>query len=637
MVIPTRSCSRAWQRSAVFLVFLLHVGCDSKYQGRCPDSALADNLRHSRPQSELCNNYTTDCSHQVAFIKLDMPAVAYSNATCLMMYLSNDSFDCSHENFRGTPSQKEEYGRMRLSSYLYKDGCHEIPNFNLTFTDIKWKRLRMRYVENSVAEQRKIALCREFKVDPFRNALPASLTLFFDCLWSTGGYDKKAYHFQYQVITPSDYTFFYDYAFFVPDHNYIDEEKTNLINWELFMVVDITDIPHYISVRVQTAPEHFNISAYKIELYRTLAETRVIRMWRPNMTSDTGGGGSGGCEVTREEIRCRYDTNFRPGIYHFTASIVHPICQSSREGCYVSKTPYITLVELPEKIGLISIVAVVILVPIFLTAYFISRRKCYSKVETPAPVGPPKMLLMYNPVSTQHVRVMMEITRYLRSCRLHAMLDQFGIPQSEHKDPVQWYREAFDEADFVGIFASPKTSAVERDAILRCTRYLHTETIAQSQLRAKLCLPGARCKFFCIALPGTSWDTLPPEAQALKRYTLPRDLDPLLVLVGLAPQCDHGAGFERALAVALAPETPITIAVPNLPPPSAITSNDEEQQPLANHNLTQHNQQQRTPPESCCPDAFSISDQDLLTSSQPYLSDTGSRTSSLDQFSLLGE
>lgn len=82
---------------------------------------------------------------------------------------------------------------------------------------------------------------------------------------------------------------------------------------------------------------------------------------------------------------------------------------------------------------------------------------------------------------------------------------------------MRWYVEAFNEADYVGIFPSPVCNTTENNAVMRTLIYSNTHTIAQSQLRQRLCSPGAKCKFFGVALPGACWETLPDEAQALKR------------------------------------------------------------------------------------------------------------------------
>lgn len=69
-----------------------------------------------------------------------------------------------------------------------------------------------------------------------------------------------------------------------------------------------------------------------------------------------------------------------------------------------------------------------------------------------------------------------------------------------------------------------------------------------------LAVPGPSCRVVSVLLPGCSWETLPPEASRLRQFTLPRDLDPMLVCLGAAPQCDGGEGLREALANDVRPD-----------------------------------------------------------------------------------
>lgn len=105
------------------------------------------------------------------------------------------------------------------------------------------------------------------------------------------------------------------------------------------------------------------------------------------------------------------------------------------------------------------------------------------------------------------------------------------------------------------------------------------------------------------------------------RYTLPRDLDPLLVLIGVVPQCDQGRGLLEALAN-VHPEREALVltlngTVSNVAGPSAQSS--------------------PTPtPVTCCA-ALSTSDPDLISTSQQVTSCMSTPASSDEQLSLLGD
>ncbi|KAK9505359.1 hypothetical protein O3M35_009439 [Rhynocoris fuscipes] len=476
----------------------------------------------------------------------------------------------------------------------------------------------MRYKRNS---ERTPALCREFIVS---KEIAKDLVLHFDCLWNLQ-IENQYYHFEYLAITPSGNSYIYKYLFFVPDSLTIVTESESVREWKAFLVMDISAVPNVLKLRLQTAPPSLNITTYKVEVLRTLQNNHT---WTVQQTilyaneSDSAG-----------ILKYTYNTKMKFGQYKFNVTPVHKDCIDNFI-CTVS-TPEFLIVEMTEPKLLTGLVAMVILIPILLMLYFIWKRNCDTTEPTREPAGPPKFLMMYEPVSVEHINTMIELYKYFKKCHLHPMIDQFGIAESESKDPLRWYCDAFKEADFVGIFASPIVSKSEREQAQIYNKYSDTEVIAQNQLSYSLCSPGAKCKFFCISVPGSQWDTLPPQAQALKRFNLPRDLDPLLFLTGVAPQCDGGKGFLQTLEIARNAEfnfgcdsNKLTESVlrnnhntPTIP--------DEEVGPSTASGLKDDD-------TSLCLDT-AISGSDLLSSRQ-YLSDEMSTPpSSLDQFSLLGE
>lgn len=552
------------------------------------------NTTNDSHTSGLCVNYSKSCSHQI-------PDANVFNETCMMIFHSKPSPVCQSENIlEGQVDNKEKNGKVQIQTYVYRVKDLPVgPAFNVSFMNIKWKKIYMRFIENQVKTP---SLCREFEVIP---EISSSFTLYFDCLWSTE-IEQKAYHFEYQAFTPSGDSFTYKYLFKVPYGDQIDV-KTPLRNWTIFMVVDVTGMPEHLTLRLQVAPARLEIKAYKVEVLKTLKDNSwVVKsvILKPN-PGDT-------------ELRFAYETKSKFGNYVFAATPIHENCTP----CAVSTTPHILIVEMAEPKFLTGVVTVVILIPVVLMVYLIWKRNWDpTKDQNNEPTGPPKLLLMYSPVSVKHVQTMIELAKYLnKTCGLITLIDELGIPESVTKDPLKWYIDSFNEADYVGIFASPNTTPADREAVRTFSRYQHIETIAQNQLSHRLCSPETKCKFFSIALPGTNWDTLPPEAAALKRYILPRDLDPLLVLIGVSPQCDGGAGFHQALETAAKAVEPPPLPPPIHPPGEVhpIAEEDEEEGRLS----------------PCC-NTLSVSDLELVSSRQ-YLSDTDT-ASSIDHLSLLGE
>ncbi|XP_073992203.1 uncharacterized protein isoform X2 [Rhodnius prolixus] len=562
--------------------------------------------RISRPNSEhtsgLCENNSLSCDHQARFPNI-------RNNSCQMIFHNKTSSVCSTENLNGDVDPYEYYGKMVLKTYLFIHGGLKYTAFNVTFMEMRWQKIYMRFIKN---QEKTPSICREFQVS---EQIASALILHFDCLWNLK-LDNQPYHFDYQAVTSSGDSYIYRYLFFAPSSERIDETERNVTKWSVFVVMDISAAPKLLTLRLQPAPAGLRITSYMVKVLRTLEDNswvtnQTILKVKENNTEDI--------------LIYRYDTKLKFGKYKFMVYPQHIDCKEDM--CAVSSPEY--LIEMTEPKLLTGLVATVILIPILLMLYFIWKRNCDTSEPNREPSGPPKLLLMYKPVSVEHINTMMELYRYFKKCHLHPMIDQFGIADSETKDPVRWYIDAFNEADFVGIFASPIVSEADRLQAQKYNKYSHTEIIAQNQLSRSLCSPGAKCKFFCVSLPGTQWDTLPPEAQALKRYKLPLDLDPLLVLIGVAPQCDRGVGFEQAIETARACETNFVFDKLPEPPFRNTTSPipDEEIGPSTASGIKDDD-------TSLCLDT-AISGSDLLSSRQ-YLSDEMSTPpSSLDQLSLL--
>lgn len=548
--------------------------------------------------SGLCFNDSKSCSHQMRDGNL-------SNEACNMTFHEKLSSVCRSENILdGEVDPNESYGKLILETYIFRHQNHNSgPAINISFSEINWKKIYMRFIENQVKTP---SLCREFEVTP---EISSSFTLYFDCLWSTA-IEQKAYHFEYQAFTPSGDSFTYKYLFQVPIGDNIDV-KTNLSNWTIFMVVDMTNMPEHLVLRLQVAPKRLGVKGYKVEVLKKLKDNswvvKTVKLY---------------AKPGEKEIRFLYETKSKFGNYVFEATLIHENC-TERTPCAISSSPHILIVEMAEPKFLTTVVSVVILIPILLMGYLIWRRKWDpEKDQTREPTGPPKLLLMYSPVSVKHVQTMIEMAKYFnKTCGLVALIDELGIPESVTKDPLRWYINSFNEADYVAIFASPDSVPTDREAVRKFSRYQHIEAIAQNQLSHRLISTETKCKFFSISIPKTNWDNLPPEAAALKRYTLPRDLDPLLVLIGVSPQCDGGYGFNQALEAAAVTVRGLESIPPPIHSPPALPIAEEEE-----------GADGRASP--CC-NTLSVSDLELVSSRQ-YLSDTDT-ASSIDHLSLLGD
>ncbi|KAF6212945.1 hypothetical protein GE061_010658 [Apolygus lucorum] len=591
--------------------------------------------------NKLCVNNSTSCSFQQS------GASSLQENACMMIYHSHNDSVCHNDKFEhGTSDVYEFFGRMTLHAFLYENWYTA---FNVSFTNIKWTNVHMRFIENRVKEA---SLCREFNIDP---SVSSNITnIFFDCLWDKN-IETKFFHFDYLAVGPHGESFVYKYIFNVPEARRIDLDRVNVTEWETFLVVDVSAAPKTLILRLQVAPPSLNITGYKVDIkyLDTVPGYQPVFGWFDYVWVNLTILASQEVEILRTlglekpwpvlnrtlpanendtELKFEFATKLKFGKYKFEVIPVHPLC--TRIQCQKSSTPEILIVEMTEPKLLTGIVVTCLCVPILLLTYFMWKRNCDTEKPCPELPGPPKFLLMYKPASIQHLRKIMELHKYFtKVCGIHSMMDQFMIPQTISKDPVSWYTLAFREADFVGIFASPETTPAEREAVLTYNAYIKTEDIALNHLRTYLCSPGSRCKFFSIILPGTQGETLPPQAQALKRYTLPRDLDPLLVLIGVTPQCDHGVGFNEALQAAMVPESPtvLSMPVPPMRPTTVDVGGEDDLDPREGGSRPPQDNSQ----SPCC-NTHSGSEMDLVsTQSRPYLSDM-STASSMDHLSLLG-
>ncbi|KAG8230444.1 hypothetical protein J437_LFUL014708 [Ladona fulva] len=68
----------------------------------------------------------------------------------------------------------------------------------------------------------------------------------------------------------------------------------------------------------------------------------------------------------------------------------------------------------------------------------------------------PSLLLIYRSTHTSHIRVVVELAKYLRNnCNIDAMVDELDVNRSKSQDPFDWYNGAISGADFIAVVSSP--------------------------------------------------------------------------------------------------------------------------------------------------------------------------------------
>lgn len=97
-----------------------------------------------------------------------------------------------------------------------------------------------------------------------------------------------------------------------------------LVDWQLFLVVDISVLP-VLKLRIQCAPPQYNVSIYSVKLRRRskpegndwVVSSKDLEA-PPNATEDTF-------------IEYSYDSGFKPGVYKFTVVPNHQTCAEANK------------------------------------------------------------------------------------------------------------------------------------------------------------------------------------------------------------------------------------------------------------------------------------------------------------------
>lgn len=532
----------------MFLTFNLHSTVSVEYS-----TVPFESVSTSTEGTELdrCASNVTSCSYQI-------PLAGVSEESCSLVKYDKTSKDCSYSFFKeGKMDEDEEFGSVVLFPYvLYHNYAYMA--FNVTFFNSKWKCLRFRFYESGSTQP---DICREFKLSEEVTPIAAfNVSLFYDCLWTHKDIESKTYHFQYIAYPYSDSPpISHQFVFFVPNVLNLgtfkccdsklpyDSEKSGVAKsqkgvkcyqcppfrqeiepkkLELFLSVDVSVLPK-LRLHVQTAHSMYNITRYRVQLTRSLVDDRwsvvdKIITVLPNQTY----------------FSFTHDTKYRPGVYNFTVTPLHVSCHN--EECRVTKAPGIVIVASTTEY-LIGMVSAVLLIPILIAIYFLWRRNRQPYPEPGGAMQPPKVLLVYNPDYKSHVSDMIRFCEYLKGCHVKPMLDIFCIPTSPSQNPMIWYREAFDLADFVLVFAPPPATVKQELHVMITYPFLQRESHNQFVVfLTRHRITRVRCFFrdflklegnkqvFSVRLPGCDWNGLYREAKYFKKFSLPEDIDKLL-------------------------------------------------------------------------------------------------------------
>nr|CAD7430250.1 unnamed protein product [Timema monikensis] len=526
---------------------------------------------------------------------------------------------CSNLPFEGGVDQ--DWGHVMLKSYYYVLGTNKLTALNVTFSLIKWNSLRMRFKE--VGGDKK-NFCRDFHLSL---EVPDSTVLFFDCLWSKAEYEKKSFGFEYEQRSALGSYAHRSYVFVVPSGDHINPTETELKNWELFMYVDISEIPK-LTLRWPLAPslfkeEPFNITAYNVSIYRRgpppddeeeeeeeLLNTAIVSAW------DAVGG-----ELSYTFLTDGSET------YWFTLRMIHEAC--GLQDCNVSKSHKIIISRMPypplwspcpfptanldlsalwphgppchtafthcplykvlyfcwdvttqsfifmwrmyqlspvfsaggnNRRTLIAIVCCSVLIPVFLCAFHVWRKRIPPDPQSQAK-SLPVVFINYVPSHDAHVAFMVELTKYLRShCAVDALMDRLDIPHFKSNDPHNWCIGEFERVDFVMVVSSPSTNQF-------VGIYKGVDQISLKLLKEKFGNSKSGLRYFSVQLPYCSEQDIPYEArQFIFSY-------PLLAPDLLAQDLESGAGLTGLF---FSPDIPAVSPPLSIPKPLLIFSDTIE-------------------------------------------------------------
>uniref|UniRef100_A0A1B6KDR1 SEFIR domain-containing protein n=1 Tax=Graphocephala atropunctata TaxID=36148 RepID=A0A1B6KDR1_9HEMI len=475
------------------------------------DSLNTDTATLSRPGKNLCyQRQDVNCSNQVTS--------EFHNATCLMRYINATSKACTESEFTGGVDLTESYGSVNLTPYAWFNGGFIFPTFNITFRNIKWKRLRFRFVK--VGED-SAQICREFVVSD--DVDPSSI-ISFDCLWGNGATAEEFYKFQFMLTTRSGYQLLYTYLLQVPADSDV-ESNIPPHKYRLFTLLEQTALPQ-IRMKFLVPPTWLNVSRVNVSLlYHGFLNGRVRELgkWTIDMLRSRPG-----YFISTET----FDISHTSGYYYFNTSFESPYCTTE---CTVSSTPKL-FIPGPDRDPKVWIALVLYFILVFgVAGLFLFRSEYYKKIID-GPEKLPVVLFIYESSYPSHIETIYKFREFLQdNCYIEPKLDLIDISKTDSMNPWQWYYKTFEEADYVIVFASPDESTEK--GIHEDNVYHNLHTYALKLLNVCL-LHKSKLKFSVasVKLPGCSWKTLPPEAQIVeKRFSLPEQLSHMFKFLNVPP------------------------------------------------------------------------------------------------------
>ncbi|KAF5293389.1 hypothetical protein FQA39_LY02874 [Lamprigera yunnana] len=446
----------------------------------------------------VCARRSKSCSHQL-WSRDDVPSEA-----CQTFYYRLNSTECAAFSFDYNTNFTHKLGETRLQAYV--DGKLNQTGLNVTFTKIKWKSIKMRLTKTGLENY--VNTCRSFKI--WENmTVPKSSILTFDCPWSNFLYEGQDFALEYEFERPI--TAYNRFIFKVPNSNRF-ETTTHVQTLEIFSYLDVTDTD-YLYLYIQLAPSIYNVTSYLVEVIRE----------RSNISTRLTVQILNARDAVNGQLFFPYPTWNEFGYFFFNVSPLSTMCKENM--CLKSSTPKIFMGRRKSSLVIGIVGASVIIFALFYAMFFWNRQK-NTKDDSP-----PRVLLVYNISTNAHYNVVRSFARLLNDVlHIEVFLDVFGVPQTNHQNPVLWYNQAFRDATHIIYVASPEVSSTKphSDNIYRI------DSVTMKAIITKIACSTNTKQVLVITFP-YSVNTIPEELCNIRRFDLLKDIDSFVNSIVMLP------------------------------------------------------------------------------------------------------
>lgn len=413
--------------------------------------------------------------------------------------------DCSIRPMRKNTSS----GTLSNIALNYSsENSRKVIKLNIVFNDMKFKYFLLKYAEKRSSG----SMCDSYNITSIRPE--TSLKISHNCIWtdSDSGTEMdikyQSYNDKFEIINKGHY------LFLLPSLYRIDELKTPVNKWELFLYIDLSDSKK-VQAKWPVPPVHFGIKQYLLKIFYEDSASK-FQVFETHYIPVS----------TQHNVQESYffETDSLSGRFFFTIQMLHDNCSNSL--CFMSTSPVFSIEDDDKSPLLLGVVSLMILLPGFLYI-------CYSwrRFGTPPAHKVPVVLVIYKRTMDSHFRVIVALVMYLRkACHIRALIEDFDILSADSEDPSSWYQEAFTNVDAVMVVSSPHCVGSNKDKA-----YYNINPAALHILEEKSKDKSSSLKLFSVIVPYCTSKDIPKEARNLPMFRLPDELNSVLWFIRFGP------------------------------------------------------------------------------------------------------